>query len=1067
MTISRLVWLVSVSVFVLAGCVREEEALTDNPSDPIGGGNPPPGSPPPGSLSITAPLDMQAEATGPATSLSIGQASASGGDGSYTYANDAPAGGFLLGDTVVTWTVTDGTNAQASAAQTVSVGDTTPPTIDKPADLQVETTGALTSVDIGAATATDLVDTSPNLSNDMPAAGFPLGSTAVTWTATDASGNVATAVQMITVAQPSGGGPLTVTAPADVTVEASAALSAVTLGAAMVTGGTAPVTIANDAPANGFPVGQTQVTWTATDAAMATATAQQRVNVTDTTAPSLTVPGNVTASQGAGLGNTDVDIGAATATDLADPTPVVSNDAPAGGYPVGNTTVTWTATDASGNTATGVQVVTVTAFVAEICSDLVGDFQTVAFPIMNQANPQTCESCHVGTAPLATPNGFEFRNNPPTADDFEVFRTVANIDSNGQSLVLAKALGLAGHAGGNRFPDAANDPDYQTFADFVGRAQACVPQSSTAERVELGSGYEQLYKIVAALGSRVPTVDEANLVAAAGTDQAAIDQALGAVIDGLLAEDAFYERVTEMYNDLLLTDRDADDRGSVSNNFDVDAFPNRDYFEGFPTGNNLRNDLRENANFGMARAPIELVKYVIRNDRPFTEILTADYVMVNPYSADILGTNAGDPGFPFSATENIGNHDPNEFRPAQGLVQQSGDVVPLAGVISTHAFLARYPSTNTNVNRRRARFVFYYFLGIDIEGLAARDGLDLDNVIGDVPTYEDPQCTVCHDVMDPVAGLFTMRDNDGEYDDDNVYQHTRTTGGVPRMVTAGYSMDPADELPSANEFNPLVFLGSRLAADDRFADKTVRTVFGSLTGIAPSSPAGTAFVNDTKTRFVGSNYNFKALVKDIVLSDFFRARNLAPTENPASYADVGTGRLLTPEELARKISAVTGGSYEWRGPNSNSGLTGRHYMLYGGIDSDEVILRTTSPNSLIDGIQERIANQVACDRVADDLYNDGPLFPSVDETTVPPAGEAAIRDNIVFLHRHLLGEDLVSDSAEVDATYQLFLDARALGETSIPSDCRSNGQSNDGNQTVLPWMAVVTYLLSDYRFLYQ
>ena len=50
-----------------------------------------------------------------------------------------------------------------------------------------------------------------------------------------------------------------------------------------------------------------------------------------------------------------------------------------------------------------------------------------------------------------------------------------------------------------------------------------------------------------------------------------------------------------------------------------------------------------------------------------------------------------------------------------------GTVVPSAGVISTHAFLARYPSTNTNVNRKRARFVFDYFLGIDIESLRQSD----------------------------------------------------------------------------------------------------------------------------------------------------------------------------------------------------------------------------------------------------------------------------------------------------------------------------------------------------------
>ena len=123
----------------------------------------------------------------------------------------------------------------------------------------------------------------------------------------------------------------------------------------------------------------------------------------------------------------------------------------------------------------------------------------------------------------------------------------------------------------------------------------------------------------------------------------------------------------------------------------------------------------------------------------------------------------------------------------------------------------------------------------------------------------------------------------------------------------------------------------------------------------------------------------------------------------------------------------------------------------------------------MNGIQERIANQVACERVADDLYNAGVLFPTADDTDTPDTGpgETAIRQNLVHLHKYLTGEEYGANDAEVNATYQLFVDVRALGETAIPSQCRAGGPNNDANGTVLPWMAVVTYLLSDYRFLYE
>jgi hypothetical protein len=1018
----------------------------------------------PGGLTLTAPAAITMEATAPATPVSLGMAIANGGVAPFTITNNEPAGGFPVGTTTVIWTVVDAAMASITATQAITITDTTAPSITAPANVAVNQGPGPgnTNVNLGTPTFSDLADPNPVVSNNEPANGYPVGSTTVVWTALDASGNSASDTQLVTI-----NGAFSITPPGPITMEATGPLTSVTLGTATASGGSAPFTISNDEPAGGYPVGVTMVNWTAVDAAMASAMGTQAITITDTTAPSITAPADVSADQGQGLGNTNVNLGTPTFSDLADPNPVVSNNAPANGFPAGNTVVVWMAIDASGNSAIDTQVVTINAFAAELCSTMVSEFTTAIYPLM--ANPARCSGCHVGSAPLPTTNGWGFPNNPPGADDFDLFRTIAAIDLNGQSLILAKATASVGHSGGDRFPGRPNDPDYDLFADFVNRAAVCQLDPPTSARtIDIGTGYEQLHRITAALGARTPTVNEINTISAANNDQPAIDAALGPIMDGLMNEDAFYTRVQEMYNDLLLTDKDANDRGNVDDNFDLDAFANRDYYEDNFSGNE-RSDLREAANYGFARAPVELVKYVIQNNRPFTEIVTADYTMINPYSAVIYNNNAGDPSFLFSSDQNQANHDRDDFRPVNNIRQQDNTLVPAAGVIGTHAFLSRYPSTNTNVNRARSRYVYDYFLGLDIESLAPRDGLNLDNVIGSVPTFEDPQCTVCHIVMDPIAGLFTNRDNDGEYDPGNTFQHTRTTNGVPRMVPAGYSLLQADQLPGSEEDTALQWLGGRLAQDDRFAERTVRTVFKGLTGIDATAASTTAFVNDTKNRFVAANFNFKLLVKDIVASDYFMARNLAVGEDPDDYTDIGAGRLITPEELNRKISDITGINYEWRGPNSNSGLLGRHRLLYGGIDSDDVIQRITEPTSLIDGIQERIANQVACQRVANDLYNSGALFPFADETDFPDggAGENAIRQNIQFLHRHILGEDLALNDTEIDNTYQLFVDVRSAGQTAIQSQCRGGGGSNDNNGTVIPWMAVVTYLLADYRFLYE
>jgi hypothetical protein len=1059
---TRVLGLTTTVALLLSGCVREEELLTE-PGPDTGNGTAEP-------LVLSPPADVQQEATGPLTAVVLGDPTATGGDGNYSYTHDAPASGFPLGMTTLTWNVTDGAGEAATAAQRVTLSDTTPPAISKPADVQTVATGERTMLDIGTATASDLVDASPLIENNMPSDGFPMGTTAVMWSAVDASGNATSAMQQVTVTQASTG-PLSIAAPANVSLEASGALTPVPVGSAAVAGGEPPISVSHDAPAGGFPVGLTTVTWTAVDAASTSVTDMQQVTVSDTTAPVLTAPGAVNGQQSSRLGRTLVDIGTATASDIVDGAPTIASNAPANGFPAGTTIVNWTATDASGNASSSAQQVTIAAFTPEDCSALSNEFAQQIFPIMDSTSPLTCNGCHTGPAPLPTPNGFEFSNTPPNAADFDIFRSVARIDSGGQSIILVKARGGASHTGGDRFPDGDADPDYATLAAFVDRARGCTgTPSGGAEKVMLGSGYEQLHRVVASLASRTPTADEISAVAAA-TDQAAIHAALGPIVDGLVNEDAFYVRALEMYNDLLLTNRDANSGSPVNDNFDLDAFANRDYFEVNYEGT-ARTDLRRDTNYGIARAPIELVRYVLRNDRPFTDIVTGGYTMVNPYSAVIYGVDAGDPSFPFTSDGVRGNHDRDDFRPVHNIVQTAGDraSLPASGVLGTHSFLARYPSTNTNVNRARARYTFNYFLGIDIEDLAARDGLDLDNVIGAVPTYEDPQCTVCHDVMDPVAGLFTRRDDEGEYDLNNTYLHTQTTSGVPRMVPAGYGntrIDAGAELPEPERDAPLRWLGMRLAADERFAEQTVRIVLRGLTGIDAKTPRAVEFVNDAKNAFMASNFDFKALVKTVALSEFFLAQNIAASESPQTYADVGAGRLLTAEELNRRISAVAGSSYAWRGPNSGSGLLGGHYMLYGGINSGDVIIRTAEPTALMDGIQERVSNQVSCERVATDLYNDGPLFPNVDETVTPDTDATAIRENIRHLHRYLLGEDLEPGNPELDHSYQLFLDTRAVGATAIPSRCRGGGGATDTNGTVVPWMAVVSYLLNDYRFFYE
>lgn len=94
------------------------------------------------------------------------------------------------------------------------------------------------------------------------------------------------------------------------------------------------------------------------DDTLATAMCSAAVTVQDTLAPTITAPGDKTAECSSPSG-TPVDLmGPPTVSDICDANVAFLNDAPAL-FPLGITTVTWTATDDDGNQATDTQGVTI------------------------------------------------------------------------------------------------------------------------------------------------------------------------------------------------------------------------------------------------------------------------------------------------------------------------------------------------------------------------------------------------------------------------------------------------------------------------------------------------------------------------------------------------------------------------------------------------------------------------------------------------------------------------------------------------------------------------------------
>ncbi|OGZ00199.1 MAG: hypothetical protein A3B13_01710 [Candidatus Liptonbacteria bacterium RIFCSPLOWO2_01_FULL_45_15] len=148
---------------------------------------------------ITGATNITAEATSSAGAyVTFNVTAADASSTSITVFCAPPSGDlFALSTTTVTCTANDGT-ATTTETFSVAVVDTTPPSVTAPADQSFTTTGTSTTPTLVSATSTDLVDPNPAISYSPTS--FSVGTTTVTWTATDASENIATTTSNVFIA---------------------------------------------------------------------------------------------------------------------------------------------------------------------------------------------------------------------------------------------------------------------------------------------------------------------------------------------------------------------------------------------------------------------------------------------------------------------------------------------------------------------------------------------------------------------------------------------------------------------------------------------------------------------------------------------------------------------------------------------------------------------------------------------------------------------------------------------------------------------------------------------------
>lgn len=393
----------------------------------------------------------------------------------------------------------------------------------------------------------------------------------------------------------------------------------------------------------------------------------------------------------------------------------------------------------------------------------------------------------------------------------------------------------------------------------------------------------------------------------------------------------------------------------------------------------------------LADEPLRLVRHIFRQDLPWSEIVTADYTMADPIVARMW-----DLDWPEGASGWQAAH----YR----------DGRPMAGVLSMNTIWQRYPSMGGNANRHRANAVSKMLLCEDylsrpiVLNRASIDQLTLDPE----EAIQSVGCQSCHASLDPLAahffGFFRYDGDEGGLRAATLYRPENEQGwrDYSGKSPAWYGR------PTAN----LVELGQVIAADPRFTDCAVRTVWEGMYQQAPDDPQWGGF-QAARAAFAAEGMVLRPLLRHILMSREFRAGGARDADQAAALSTV---RTASPRQLAAIIEDLTGYRWTFGGVDGltdpRSGLT----VLAGGTDGSYVTAPGYNPSVGSVFVQERLAQAAGWYVAAHDLdparTEAAILLDLVTEDDRPDTDAARFDAQIRALYLRITGLPLADDATE-------------------------------------------------------
>ncbi len=385
----------------------------------------------------------------------------------------------------------------------------------------------------------------------------------------------------------------------------------------------------------------------------------------------------------------------------------------------------------------------------------------------------------------------------------------------------------------------------------------------------------------------------------------------------------------------------------------------------------------------LAWEPLAGIEAIVNEDRPMTELFTAESWPADPIVASLWG-------LPYTGEAD------------EWAWTTYADDRPLAGLLSTNGLWMRHQADQTNFHRRRANMLTRVFLCSDFfdrdVDLATDSALGSTNV--EDAAREEASCVSCHAALDPIAGFlggFSERSEPATLQQAGAYSPWLADWAAARSPPAWFGSPGAD----------IGDLGRFMAADPRFPRCVARRAYEGLTGASfDEAPEREALVES----FIAENYRWDKLLSAVVRTGGWRAEAL---------------RRLSVDQAVLSTSAAlglpAGPTGAWEGFDELL-LDGDLRVLGGDSDDVDVLTRATTaaPAHLLSA--EWLARVAVPEALAQDRLRppDARLLLPEDEATTD---ETTVRAQLATLSERLLSTPVDPDGAEMDRLYSLWTGA--------------------------------------------